>query len=311
MIDDPKVLVGSRTSDDAAVYRLDARTALVSTVDFFTPIVDDPKDFGRIAAANAFSDVYAMGARPVFALSIVGFPRGDLPLDVLHRILAGACEVAREAGAPIVGGHSIDDKEPKFGLAVTGVVHPKKVRTNAGGRAGDVLVLTKPLGSGVVTTGIKRGLATAREAREVTKVMRTLNRAAAEVLAPACTALTDVTGFGLLGHLKNVCAGSRVGARIDAAAVPVLPSARRLAAEGVFPGGTRANLEFYGKWVRFGAGVDEATRLLLADAQTNGGLLAAVPRRKVKGVLAGLAGRTLAAAVVGELVAGPVRIRVE
>ncbi len=306
MIDDPRVLVGSRTSDDAAVYRLDAKTALVSTVDFFTPIVDDPRDFGRIAAANAFSDVYAMGARPLFALSIVGFPRDDLPLDVLHRILAGACDVAREAKAPIVGGHSIDDKEPKFGLAVTGIVHPKKVRSNAGGRAGDVLVLTKPLGTGVVTTGIKRGLATAREAREVTKLMRTLNRAGAEVLAPVCTALTDVTGFGLLGHLKNVCAASRVGARIDAAAVPFLPAARRLAAEGVVPGGTRANLAFYAKWARFGAGVDEATRLLLADAQTNGGLLAAVPPRKLRAVLAALP----TAAAIGELAPGPVRIRV-
>jgi selenide,water dikinase len=311
VIDDPNVLVGSRTSDDAAIYRLDAKTALVSTVDFFTPIVDDPRDFGRIAAANAFSDVYAMGGRPIFALSNVGFPRDELPLDVLHRILAGACEVAKEAGAPIVGGHSIDDPEPKFGLAVTGVVHPKKMRTNAGGRAGDVLVLTKPLGSGVVTTGIKRGLAKKSEAREVTKVMRTLNRAAAEVLAPACTALTDVTGFGLLGHLKNVCAGSRVGARIDASAVPILPAARRLAAAGVFPGGSHANLAFYGKWVRFGAAVDESTRLLLADAQTNGGLLAAVPRRRLKRVLAELHGRTLAAAPIGELVDGPVRIRVE
>jgi len=311
VIDDPRVLVGSRTSDDAAVYCLDARTALVSTVDFFTPVVDDPRDFGRIAAANAFSDVYAMGARPLYALSIVGFPREELPLAALHRILAGACEVAREAGAPIVGGHSIDDKEPKFGLAVTGVVHPKKVRTNAGGRAGDVLVLTKPIGSGVVTTGIKRGLARPAEVRAVTKVMRTLNRAAAEVLAPACTALTDVTGFGLLGHLKNLCAGSRLGARLEAAAVPILPAARRLAEAGVFPGGTRANLAFYGRWVRFAAGVDEATRLLLADAQTNGGLLAAVPRRRLRAVLAGLEGRTLAAAVIGELVEGPVRIRVK
>ena len=311
MIDEPNVLVGSRTSDDAAVYRLDARTALVSTVDFFAPVVDDPRDFGRIAAANAFSDVYAMGARPIHALSIVGFPRGELPLEVLHRILAGACEVAREAGAPIVGGHSIDDREPKFGLAVTGVVHPKKVRTNAGGRAGDVLVLTKPLGSGVITTAIKRGLAKPAEVRAVTKVMRTLNRAAAEVLAPACTALTDVTGFGLLGHLKNICAGSRLGARIDAAAVPILPAALRLAGEGVLPGGTRANLEFYGKWVRFGSRVEERTRLLLADAQTNGGLLAAVPRRRLRAVLAALEGRTLAAAPIGELVEGPVRIRVE
>lgn len=302
--------MGATTGDDAAVYRLDAKTALVSTVDFFTPIVDEPKDFGRIAAANAFSDVYAMGGRPIFALSIVGFPRGELPMEVLGKILSGACEVAKEAGAPIVGGHSIDDKEPKFGLAVTGLVDPRKVRTNAGGRAGEVLVLTKPLGSGVITTGIKRGLATKAEAREVTKVMRTLNREAAEVLAPACTALTDVTGFGLLGHLKNICAGSRLTARIDPQAVPILAGARRLAAEGVFPGGTRANLEFFAKWVRFGGAVDEPTRLLLADAQTNGGLLAAVPRRKLKGVLRGLEGRTLAASVIGELEAGPVRIRV-
>jgi selenide,water dikinase len=301
------LLVDASTRDDAAVYRLDARTALVATVDFFAPLVDDPRDFGRIAAANALSDVYAMGARPIYALSIVGFPREELPLAVLSRILQGGCEVALEAGAPIVGGHSIDDREPKFGLAVTGVVHPAKVRTNAGGRPGDVLVLSKPLGSGVVTTGIKRGLATRAEAREITRVMRTLNREAARVLAPSCTALTDVTGFGLLGHLRNICAGSRCGAVIRAAAVPVLASARRLAALDVFPGGTRANLKYYARWLRPATRVDERTQLLLADAQTNGGLLAAVPPRKLAGVLRRLPG----ARAIGELTAGPARVRLE
>jgi selenide,water dikinase len=306
-VTDPRVLVGTSTSDDAAVYRLDARTALVATVDFFAPVVDDPRDFGRIAAANAFSDVYAMGARPIYALSIVGFPREELPLEVLSQILRGGCEVAQEAGAPIVGGHSIDDREPKFGLAVTGLVHPAKVRTNAGGRPGDVLVLTKPLGSGVVTTGIKRGLATKSEAREITRLMRTLNRAASEVLAPVCTALTDVTGFGLLGHLRNVVKNSRCGARVRASEVPILASARRLAGQDVFPSGTRANLTYYTQWLKLGAGVDERMQLLLADAQTNGGLLAAVPRGRVAGVLRRLPG----ARAIGELTAGRGRIFVE
>ncbi len=307
---DPRVLVGPDTRDDAAVYRLDRRTGLVATVDFFMPIVDDPRDFGRIAAANAFSDVWAMGGKPLFALSIVGFPRAVLPLEILGEILAGAAEVAAEAKAPIVGGHSIDDKEPKFGLAVTGVVPLSRLRANTQGKPGQVLVLTKALGTGVVTTGIKRGLCTEAEIRQVTAQMRTLNRAAAEVLVPACTALTDVTGFGLLGHLRNVCAGSRVSARLRADEVPILPAAARLAALDVFPGGTRANLAHYGRWTDFGAGVPEATRLLLADAQTNGGLLAAIPPRKVAGVVAKLRRRKLAVAVVGELVRGPGRIEV-
>jgi selenide,water dikinase len=307
----PNVLVGTTTSDDAAVYRLDARNALVGTVDFFTPIVDDPRDFGRIAAANAFSDVYAMGGRPLYALSIVGFPRETLPLSTLTKILEGACEVADEAEAPIVGGHSIDDREPKFGLAVTGIVDPRKVRSNAGGRPGDILVLTKPLGSGVLTTAMKRGLLGKRELREVVRVMRALNRTAGEALAPVAHALTDVTGFGLLGHLRNICANSKLGARIAAAEVPVLAAARRLAAEDVFPGGTRANLAHYGRWVKFAPGIEPAERLLLADAQTNGGLLAAVPRRQLARALDHLAGRTLAAAVIGELVPGRPVIRVE
>ena len=307
----PNVLVGTTTSDDAAIYRLDSRHALVGTVDFFTPIVDDPKDFGRIAAANAFSDVYAMGGRPLYALSIVGFPRETLPLSTLTAILQGASEVADEAEAPIIGGHSIDDKEPKFGLAVTGIVDPRKVRSNADGRPGDVLVLTKPLGSGVLTTALKRGLLGKREAREVVRLMRTLNRTAGEILAPVATAMTDVTGFGLLGHLRNICAGSKLGARIDAAKVPILKAARKFAADDVFPGGTRANLAHYGKWVKFAASVEPHLRLLLADAQTNGGLLAAVPRRKLSRALGALEGRPLAAAVIGELVPGRPVIRLE
>jgi selenide,water dikinase len=305
------VLVGTTTSDDAAVYRIDARTALVGTVDFFTPIVDDPRDFGRIAAANAFSDVYAMGGRPLYALSIVGFPRETLPLSTLTKILEGACEVADEADAPIVGGHSIDDREPKFGLAVTGIVDPRRVRSNADGRPGDVLVLTKPLGSGVLTTALKRGLLGKRDAREVVRVMRTLNRTAGELLSPVATAMTDVTGFGLLGHLRNICANSKVGARIAAEAVPILDAARRFAADDVFPGGTRANLAHYGKWVKFAPAIEPPLRLLLADAQTNGGILAAVPRRKLARTLAALRGKTLAAAAIGELTAGRPVIRVE
>lgn len=307
---DPNVLVGTATGDDAAVYRLDERSALVSTLDFFTPIVDDPVDFGRIAAANAFSDIWAMGAKPLFALSIVGFPRNDLPLSVLQRILEGANEVAAEAGAPIVGGHSIDDPEPKFGLAVTGIVEPQAIRTNAGGRDGDRLILTKPLGTGVVTTGIKRGLATEEEAREVVAWMRALNRHASEVLAPLANALTDVTGYGLLGHLRNVCRESGLGARIRLEAVPILPSARRLAGEGVFPGGTRDNLAYQRQWVDFDPAVGEAHRLLLADAQTNGGLLAAVPAGALDAALEGLRQRGIEGHEIGGLEAGEVRIRV-
>lgn len=252
-----------------------------------------------------------MGGTPLYALSIVGFPRESLPLATLTRILAGACEVADEAGAPIVGGHSIDDREPKFGLAVTGIVDPRKLRSNASGRAGDVLVLTKPLGSGVLTTAEKRGLLSKRDSREVVALMRELNRKAGEILAPVATAMTDVTGFGLLGHLRNICAGSKVGARIEAGAVPILPAARRFAAKDVFPGGTRANLAHYGKWTRFADTIDPGLRLLLADAQTNGGLLAAVPRKKLARTLIALEGKTLAAAAIGELIAGRPLIRVE
>ena len=237
-VTDPAVLVDAGTSDDAAVYRLRPDLALVTTVDFFTPIADDPFDFGAISAANSLSDVYAMGAKPLFALSVVGFPSRRLPLWVLERILEGASEVAREAGIFILGGHTVDDTEPKFGLAVTGVVHPDRVVSNATARAGDVLVLTKPIGTGILATAVKRGLADEDVARRLVAVMRQLNKAAAEAMeevgAHACT---DVTGFGLLGHLREMAAASRLDAEIEAGAVPVLAPAREMAAADVVPGG--------------------------------------------------------------------------
>jgi selenide,water dikinase len=300
-VTDPNVLVGSATADDAAVYRLSADTALVLTTDFFTPVVDDPADFGRVAAANALSDVYAMGGRPTAALSIVGFP-DTLPAAVLARILAGAGEVAATAGIGIVGGHTIKSEEPIFGLAVVGTIHPDRVLSNAGARPGDVLVLTKPLGLGVITTAAKND----RDARgaigEAVRVMTTLNRAAAEVLVGfEVHALTDVTGFGLLGHLRNVTAASRVTAEVWADRVPVLAAAREYAAAGIVPGGTRANAAFLADWVEYAADLPEADRLLLCDAQTSGGLLAAVPAGTADEVVRALAVAGVSAALVGRI----------
>ena len=307
--------MGHSTSDDAAVYRLDARTAVVETVDFFTPMVDDPFVFGQIAAANAISDIYAMGARPIFALNVVGFPVQTLPLSVFSEILRGGAEKAQEAGIPVLGGHSIDDPEPKYGMAVTGLVHPRRVLTNAGARAGDLLVLTKPLGSGIISTGIKRGKASPSVIAAAIAVMRELNRDAGEVLAkPAhgVHALTDVTGFGLLGHLLEMCKGARLGARLVLSAVPFIEGVGALARADVVPGGTRANLAFVSPSVKFPSGLPEPLQLMLADAQTNGGLLAAVPPGKVQGVLRALRRRrTLAAAVIGAFVAGKPRVVVE
>ena len=312
---DRRALVGHQTSDDAAVYRLNATQAVVETIDFFTPMVDDPYTFGQIAAANAISDIYAMGARPLFALNVVAFPSRDLPLRVLREILRGGGDKAAEASIAVLGGHSIDDPEPKYGMAVTGLVHPRRILTNAAGRRGDVLVLTKPIGVGLISTGIKKGKASPRVARGAIDSMRRLNRDAGEVLARrelGVHALTDVTGFSLLGHLLEMCRGAKLGARLRYAAVPVLDGARELAVREVVPGGTRANLAFVAPHVDFPPELAEPDRLLLADAQTNGGLLAAVPKAKLAQVLRALRrAKTLAAAVIGELVAGPPRVRVE
>jgi selenide,water dikinase len=300
---DPNLLVGTDTVDDAAVYRLSDDLALVQTVDFFTPIVDDPYDFGRIAAANSFSDVYAMGATPLIALNIVGFPVSVLPLDYLVEILRGGAEVAREAGVSIVGGHTIDDSEPKYGLAVTGTIRPGAQITNAAARAGQLLVLTKPLGTGIIATAIKRGVAKESVVRQAVESMVALNRSASQAaLDHGVTAMTDVTGFGLLGHLSELCRGSGVSAEIWVDQLPWLPGARVLAREGVIPGGTRRNLDFTESVTHWEDGFQEWERLLVADAQTSGGLLIAVDESESKGLVADLmAAGTPAAAVIGRL----------
>jgi selenide,water dikinase len=273
---DKNVLVGFDKADDAGVYRLGPSLALVQTVDFFTPIVDDPYTFGQIAATNALSDVYAKGGRPLLALNIAGFPR-KLSLDILAEILRGGAEKALEAGVLIVGGHTIDDPEPKYGLAVTGLVHPARFVSNAGARPGDVLFLTKPIGIGVITTGIKQDKTPPSVAAEAVRIMSQLNRAASEAMIQVGVhAATDVTGFGLLGHLYEMVDASGVAARISAAAVPVLPGAADLARQGAVAGGTARNLEWLADKVRWAPTIDETTRILLADAQTSGGLLIAV-----------------------------------
>lgn len=286
--------------------------AIVQTVDFFTPVLDDPFDFGRVGAANALSDVYAMGARPLFALNLVAYPK-ELSMDVLGEILRGGQVTADAAGIAVVGGHSIDDAEPKYGMCVTGAVHPKKVLTNSGGRPGDVLVLTKPLGSGVITTALKRGLATESQRSTVTELMASLNRDAGEAaLAAQASAVTDVTGFGLLGHLLELIEASDTGAEVRASAVPVLDGVIDLVADGVYPGGSASNLRWVSAKSDFDEGIDQTTRLVLADAQTSGGLLIAVPEERLDIFFEALADGTKSqAAVVGRLLEGPPRIRVD
>jgi selenide, water dikinase len=296
-------LVGFTTNDDAAVYRVTPGMALVSTVDFFPPVVDDPFQFGAIAAANALSDVYAMGAKPLFALNLVGFPK-DQPLEVLSRILAGGQAKAAEAGIPILGGHSVQDPEPKYGLAVTGTVHPKKVLTNAGAKPGDVLLLTKPLGSGIATTAIKRGLASPELTERVVEVMSALNKAAGEVFASwkfKVNALTDVTGYGLLGHLLEMMTGAKARAYLALERVPIISEVPALASQGVVPGGTKSNLAHVAKKVRFPKGLPEDIQWVLADAQTNGGLLACVPAREAAKALRALARARVDVALIGEV----------
>ena len=307
-----EVLVGTETADDACAWRLPDGSVLVQTLDFFTPIVDDPRLFGAIAAANALSDVYAMGARPLFALNIVGFPVGVLPIAVLEEILAGAQEVAAEAGIPVLGGHTIEDPEPKFGWVVTGLTTEAGLWRNAGARLGDAVVLTKPLGTGIWATAAKRGIAPAEGRRRANAVMRRLNATAAEVLRSAAPhAVTDVTGFGLLGHLHEMAAGSAVDVEIWADAVPVLPGTLRLIEQGEVPGGTRANASHAAGFTSFADGVSASTRLVLADAQTSGGLLAAVAPASVAALLEAPAEEGAAPVVIGTVrAAGSGRIRV-
>jgi len=303
---DPNVLVGHATADDAAVYRLSDDLALVLTTDFFTPIVDRPFDFGAIAAANALSDVYAMAGTPLAALSLVGFPNGALPPEVLAEILRGAAEKALEAGVAIVGGHTIQTDEPIFGLAVVGRVHPGSVITNAGALPGDFLILTKPLGLGIITTAAKRGDDDVGAIAEAIAVMTVLNRDASRVLAQAgAHALTDVTGFGLLGHLRSLAAASQVSAIVWSDRVPILAAAREYVRRGIAPGGTHANRRFLSAFVTYDADVTENEQLLLCDAQTSGGLLAAVSRDRAPEVVRELCslGAT-SAALIGSIESG-------
>jgi selenide,water dikinase len=302
----PNVLVDAASRDDAAVYRLSETRAIVATVDFFTPIVDDAAEWGAITAANALSDIYAMGATPLFALNLVGWPRGTLPYEILGDVMRGASEVAAEAGCLMLGGHSVDDPEPKFGMCVIGEVHPDRLLTNANARPGDRLVLTKPLGTGILSTALKRGLIDDAAMAPAIRSMRTLNAAGMRAgLAHGVRAATDVTGFGLLGHLGNLLEASGVGAEINFASLPLIPGARELAERGVVPGGTERNLEAAAH-VEWGAGLSTADRYLSVDAQTSGGLLMAVKPAQVDGLIAALKREsTPASAVIGTLTDQP------
>jgi selenide, water dikinase len=306
--EDPNLLVGLDTADDAAVYRVRDDLALVVTTDFFTPIVDDAYDWGRIAATNALSDVYAMGGTPLLALNLVAWPREGLPFELLARVLDGGGDVVRAAGAIVGGGHSIDDPEPKFGLAVVGTVHPERVLTNRGAQLGDALVLTKPIGLGVISTAVKRDAAPPALVDAAIRVMTTLNAGARDAvieMGSAVHAATDVTGFGLLGHLREMLTASHLAADVDARAVPVIDGVRELLDAGMVAGGTQRNHAFVSESVDWN-GLAENEQLLLADAQTSGGLLLAVaPDRAIDLVQALQEHQALAAAIVGETREGP------
>ena len=284
-ISDPNLLVGFDESDDAAVYRLSDELALVQTVDFFPPVVDDPYDFGRIAAANALSDVYAMGGEPRLAMNLLAVP-GCLPREAVGAILEGGAAKAAEAGAVIAGGHSIEDAEPKYGLCVTGLVHPNRVLTNTGAREGDILVLTKPLGTGILTTAAKAELLDEQAYRALVEQMAALNKAAAQAAAPLCPhACTDITGFGLLGHLKELAEGSGRTAEVWAGKVPLLPQALELARDGIIPGGAYNNMGYLADDVTVDPGIPLERSDALYDPQTAGGLLISVPQARAEELL--------------------------
>lgn len=313
-IRDPNVLVGSATSDDAAIYKLSDDLALVLTTDFFTPIVDRAYDFGAVAAANALSDVYAMGGKPLTAMNLVGFPDHLLGVEILADILRGAADKAAEAGIDIVGGHTIKSDEPIFGLAVVGTVHPKKILANSGAKPGDALILTKPLGLGIISTAAKNNEDKENAIEEAIAVMKTLNRVGAEVLDRfEVHALTDITGFGLLGHLRNMTSASQVEATIWFDRVPVLPQARRYVEAGIAPGGTHANWRFLNEWAEYSVDLKKEQQLIVCDAQTSGGLLAAVPAAVAEQVVTALQAAGLKhAAQVGVITGeGTGKIRVQ
>ena len=309
---DSNLLVGMETGDDAAVYQLSQDHALIFTVDFFPPVVDDPYSFGAVAAANSLSDIYAMGGKPLFALNIVGFP-ADLPKTILSEILRGGYAKAQEAGCLIAGGHTIDDKEPKYGLAVVGLVEPGKQVTNAGAQVGDVLVLTKPLGTGIITTAGKQGRVASKLLGEAVSIMSTLNATAAQAMVKVgVNAATDVTGFGLIGHLKSMMAASGTQARVHLSKVPAIPGAWPLLMEGISPGGTHRNLSSMEKWVNWHTDLSAEEKFFLCDPQTSGGLLISTAANKTERLIhelksAGVQNPTVVGEVLG---AGPQSIEV-
>lgn len=301
----PNLLVGLDTSDDAGVYKLNEDLALVQTTDFFTPIVDDPYAFGQIAAANAISDVYAMGGTPITALNIVAFPISTLDKRILTEILRGSGDKLTEAGVSLVGGHSIDDQEPKFGLAVTGTVHPDKVKTNTDAQPGDKLILTKPIGVGIYSTSIKNNLLNEAEMDRVTNVMATLNKTASETMASYDVhASTDVTGFGLLGHASEIAAGSNVEIRINAGHVPVLPRVKELAESGAVPGGTKNNFDHVTNVITYPETMNQIDKWILCDAVTSGGLLISAAPDDADPLLNELQGKGVEAQIIGEAIDG-------
>ncbi|OLP15548.1 selenide, water dikinase SelD [Leptolyngbya sp. 'hensonii'] len=308
-----RLLVGAGTSDDAAVYLLNPDQALVLTTDFFMPIVDDPVDFGRIAATNALSDVYAMGGTPILALTILGMPINKLPTEVIQAIMQGGAAVCQSAGIPLAGGHSIDSPEPIFGLVAAGIVHPQHLRQNSTAQVGDRLILTKPLGIGVMTTALKKEKLSPEAYREVLTVMTQLNRVGIQLGAnPMVHAMTDVTGFGLLGHLLEVCRGSKVKAQITASKIPILSPARTLAAQGIFPGAAERNWNSYRDGVILALARPDWETLLLTDPQTSGGLLLAVAPEGVADILTLLAREGYEhATVIGECKTGTPGIEVQ
>ena len=309
MVDDLRVLVGTETADDAAVYQLNEAQALVITLDYFTPVVDTPYEFGQVAAANSLSDIYAMGARPLVALNVVGFPAKspELGYDVLREILRGGSDKACEAGIFVVGGHTIDDDEPKYGLGVVGEVRPDRVVRNIGAQVGDWLILTKPIGTGIIATAIKNQVASEAQISLAFQAMAHLNRSASDAMTQVgAHAATDVTGFGLLGHLHEMTASSQVGARVVLSRVPILEGVWELAREDYVPGGSYANMEFLGDAVAWDEPLSEVERVVLCDAQTSGGLLMAVSPGKAPMMLDALEqSDVLVAAEIGEIIEDP------
>lgn len=310
---DPNVITGFKGSEDAGVYRLDGETALVQTLDFFTPVVDDPRIFGRAAAANSLSDVYAMGGKPITAMNIVCFPSKKLGVTVLRAVLQGGLDILMEAGVALVGGHSVEDNEPKYGLSVTGIIHPDRVMKNSALQPGDRIVLTKAIGTGLVATAIKGGLAAQESIDAMVKSMCTLNRAASEAAIDLrVKACTDVTGFGLAGHLVEMARASKCHVRLASATVPILPGAIDAASMGLVPGGTHANRQYFGGWTAIDSQVSPVRVDLMFDPQTSGGLLLGIPAARADELLNALRERGVESATeIGEVLRAAPEGRVE